>query len=79
MMNNAHYESTLEHLITEHLSDTGWHLGDKSSYDRGVGLDRIELFKFIESTQKFEFERLLNYTEMQRKQNLTSWSDSQMN
>ena len=47
----AHYENTLEKIITEHLADNGWFLGDKNNYDRGVGLDREELFEFLSSTQ----------------------------
>jgi type I restriction enzyme R subunit len=55
----AHYESTLEKLITEHLTDNGWLLGDKGNYDRGVGLDRVELFYFLESTQTISLNKLI--------------------
>ena len=54
----AHYESTLEKIITEHLTDNGWLLGDKRNYDRGVGLDRDELFKFLEKTQTNSLQKL---------------------
>jgi phage pi2 protein 07 len=58
MTDLAHYESTLEKIITEHLTDTGWLLGDKNNYDRGVGLDRVELFKFLEATQINSLQKL---------------------
>jgi type I restriction enzyme R subunit len=54
----AHYESTLEKLITEHLINYGWHLGDKSNYSREIGLDIEELKLFVSSTQVKEWERL---------------------
>lgn len=59
MADNAHFESTLEKLITEHLADHGWHLGNKASFDRGLGLDSSELFSFLIATQKSEYERLI--------------------
>ena len=54
----AHYESTLEKLITEHLTDNGWLLGDKNNYDRGVGIDRTELFSFLVATQNTSLLKL---------------------
>jgi type I restriction enzyme R subunit len=54
----AHYESTLEKLITEHLIDNEWHQGDKSNYIRETGLDVEELKLFISFTQQTEWERL---------------------
>jgi type I restriction enzyme, R subunit len=56
--NFAHYESTLEKLITEHLVDNAWHQGDKSNYTREIGLDVEELKLFVLSTQAEEFGRL---------------------
>ena len=55
MENLAHYESTLEKIITEHLSDHDWHQGDKSNYSREIGLDIEELKMFILSTQNHEW------------------------
>ena len=54
----AHYESTLEKIIAEHLTDNGWLLGDKDNYDRGVGIDRVELFNFLEATQADSLKKL---------------------
>ena len=54
----AHYESTLEKLITEYLIDNEWHQGEKSNYTRDIGLDIEELKLFLLSTQNEEWERL---------------------
>jgi hypothetical protein len=58
MKDLAHFESTLEKIITEHLVDNGWLLGDKNNYDRGVGVDRTELFNFLETTQNTSLQKL---------------------
>ena len=55
----AHYESTLEKIITEHLTDNGWLLGDKGNFDRGAGMDRVEFFNFLEATQINSLQRLI--------------------
>jgi type I restriction enzyme, R subunit len=54
----AHYESTLEKLITEHLCNNRWLQGEKSNYNLELGLDLEELKQFILSTQSMEWERL---------------------
>jgi type I restriction enzyme R subunit len=54
----AHYESTLEKLITEHLCNNQWLQGEKSNYNLELGLDLEELKQFILSTQSMEWERL---------------------
>ena len=66
----AHYESTLEKLITEHLTDNGWLLGDKNNFDRGVGIDRTELFSFLVATQNTSLLKLyqLHGNEVKAKQ-----------
>jgi type I restriction enzyme R subunit len=58
MTDNAHYESTLEKIITEHLIEHDWHQGNKSNYKREIGLDVEELKLFIVSTQSNQWERL---------------------
>jgi type I restriction enzyme R subunit len=58
MTDLAHYESTLEKLITEHLVEHDWHQGNKSNYNREFGLDLDELKIFISSTQSDEWDRL---------------------
>lgn len=58
MADTSHYESTLEKLITEHLTNSGWYQGDKSNYVRELGLDLEELKKFIPSTQNLAWEKL---------------------
>lgn len=58
MTDIAHYESTLEKIITEHLTDNHWHEGAKSNYKRELGLDVEELMSFVSSTQKQAWERL---------------------
>jgi type I restriction enzyme R subunit len=55
----AHYESTLEKIITEHLISNDWHQGDKLNYSRGIGLDVTELKLFILNTQNEVWERLI--------------------
>ncbi len=60
MTQMAHYESTLEKLIVEHLIDNEWYQGEKSNYTREVGLDLEELNLFISSTQSEEWERLVS-------------------
>jgi type I restriction enzyme R subunit len=72
MSDLAHYESTLEKIITEHLTDNGWLLGDKTNYDRGVGLDRVELFKFLKASQNNSLQKLfqLHGNEEKAKQKL---------
>ena len=47
MTDLAHYESTLEKLITEHLVKNDWCLGESSNYNREYGLDLNELMLFI--------------------------------
>ena len=71
-MDLAHYESTLEKLITEHLTENGWILGDKSHYDRGIGVDRVELFNFLNETQLTSLHKLFQLygTEQKAKQKL---------
>ena len=58
MNTKAHFESTLEKIISEHLADNGWILGDKNNYDRAVGVDRFELFSFLEETQSSSLVKL---------------------
>ena len=58
MTDLAHYESTLEKLITEHLVKNDWCLGESSNYNREYGLDLNELMLFILNTQKESWERL---------------------
>ena len=58
MSEQAHYESTLEKLITEHLVNNNWMQGKKDNYDRVLGLDVDELKQFILATQAKEWERL---------------------
>lgn len=60
MSNLAHYESTLEKIITDHLISHDWHEGDKSNYIRELGLDLEELKAFVLCTQKNEWERLIS-------------------
>jgi hypothetical protein len=55
MTDLAHYESTLEKLITEHLVEHDWHQGDKSNYNREIGLDLAEMKLFISSTRRRDF------------------------
>ena len=59
MATKSHLEGTLEEIICDHLTENGWNLGVSSDYQREVGLDPIELFNFILSTQKESFERLV--------------------
>jgi type I restriction enzyme R subunit len=60
MTDLAHYESTLEKIITEHLITHDWHQGNKSNYSRENGLDLEELNLFVSSTQREEWERLIS-------------------
>lgn len=60
MSDLAHYESTLEKLITEHLQENGWFQGISSNYDRQHGLDLTELKLFILETQTNSWERLVS-------------------
>ena len=46
MTDLAHYESTLEKIITEYLVDHNWNEGNKSRYTRELGLDLEELKLF---------------------------------
>jgi len=55
----AHYESTLENLITEHLGTHGWFIGTASNYSRDFGLDTAEMLVFIQSTQPDAWKRLI--------------------
>jgi type I restriction enzyme R subunit len=58
MTDFAHFESTLEKLIVEHLSANKWIQGDPANYNRDLGLDLQELEKFIRATQADAWERL---------------------
>jgi type I restriction enzyme R subunit len=60
MTDLAHYESTLEKLITEHLIHNGWHEGNRENYVRENGLDNFELQQFVYSTQAESWERLVS-------------------
>lgn len=59
MSDLAHYESTLEKLITEYLGTHGWLVGDKANYSRELGLDLVELVAFIEISQPKVWARLV--------------------
>jgi type I restriction enzyme R subunit len=59
MSDLAHYESTLEKLITEHLNANGWNTGDKANYSRELGLDLAELVAFLEVSQPKIWARLV--------------------
>ncbi len=56
----SHLESTLETLITTHLNQNGWNLGNFSNYDRQVGLDVTELLIFLSNTQNDAWTRLVS-------------------
>jgi type I restriction enzyme R subunit len=56
----SHFESTLEQIITEHLSASGWILGNPDEYSRALGLDLRELQAFILGTQQSAWERLVS-------------------
>ena len=58
MSDLAHYESTLEKIITEHLTQNEWHEGAKSNYGRELGLDVEEVKNFVFSTQMQAWARL---------------------
>ena len=58
MSDLAHYESTLEKLISSHLVEHGWLEGGINSYNRLLGLDLDELFLFITKTQSDSWLRL---------------------
>ena len=60
MSDLAHYESTLEKIITEHLITHDWHQGNKSNYAREIGLDIEELKLFVATTQKKDWEKLVS-------------------
>ena len=60
MSDLAHYESTLEKIITEHLVNHHWHQGSKSNYAREIGLDLEELKLFVSATQSEDWERLIS-------------------
>ena len=53
MADLAHFENTLEKLITDHLTEHGWHEGNKSNYIREIGLDIEELSPIIDEIKKF--------------------------
>jgi type I restriction enzyme R subunit len=60
MADLAHYESTLEKLITEHLTTHGWLQGNNTNYSRDIGLDVAELKQFIFVTQSEGWDRLVS-------------------
>jgi len=55
----AHYESTLEKLICEHLGANGWLLGTTTNYSRDLGLDLTEILAFVKATQADAWHRLI--------------------
>ena len=59
----AHYESTLEKIITDYLVKSGWLQGNASSYDRNLGLDLNETLNFLKSTQSSNWIRLCSMHE----------------
>ncbi len=52
------WESAFEDSIEAHLLSTDWLAGDRSGYDRGLGLDPSELVAFLEASQPDEWEQL---------------------
>ena len=60
MADLAHYESTLEKLVTEHLTTHGWLQGNNTNYSRDIGLDVDELKQFILATQSQGWDRLIS-------------------
>ena len=59
MSDQAHYESTLEKLISEHLESNGWFVSTATNYSRDLGLDTVELLSFIQATQPDSWKRLV--------------------
>ncbi len=59
MSDIAHFESTLEKIITDHLTANKWHEGDKDNFNSELGLDLIELITYIKETQPNSWERLI--------------------
>jgi type I restriction enzyme R subunit len=60
MKDLAHYESTLEKIITEHLFENDWKIGLRTNYSREIGIDVEELRLFILSTQEEAWVRLVS-------------------
>ncbi|GAA5038674.1 type I restriction endonuclease subunit R [Actinopolymorpha pittospori] len=57
----AHVEARLEDAIEGTLLTSGWHAGQRDSYDRVLGLDLDQLWTFIGATQNDEWERLRSF------------------
>jgi type I restriction enzyme R subunit len=60
MADLAHYESTLEKLIAEHLTTHGWHEGNRLNYKKEIGLDIDELKIFLSTTQHLAWKKLVS-------------------
>lgn len=54
----VHQEQAFEEAVEAAMLDSGWHRGQRGSYDRSLGLDTAEMFAFIGATQAEEWERL---------------------
>lgn len=55
----ANREDAFEALIVEHLTANGWIAGDPSEYSRTLGLNPVELVRFVEATQPKEWAKLV--------------------
>ncbi len=56
-----HTESSFESAIVDYLCAHGWVKGSDADYDRGLALDPKAVLKFIQSSQRKEWDRLQSY------------------
>jgi len=56
-----HTENTFEDAISQHLTDNGWHLGDKADFDAKLALDKKAVLDFVKDSQESKWKRFVEF------------------
>lgn len=56
-----HTENTFEDAITDHLTNHGWHLGEKSDFDAKLALDKIAVLDFVKDSQLDKWKKFVEF------------------
>ncbi len=56
-----HTENTFEDAITEHLTATGWHSGNKADFNSDLGFDRKAVLDFVQTSQPNQWAKMVSF------------------
>ncbi|MDZ4383307.1 MAG: hypothetical protein U0937_01550 [Thermodesulfovibrionia bacterium] len=60
-MESIHTESTFESAVIDHLTASGWHIGNASEFSRDLAFDKKAVLSFIQTSQSKEWSKLQTY------------------